>query len=172
MKKRNARLKNRIWTFLLLALFMSILSTGWSGCVKSSDPSLDGMEMVLVKRVVDGDTFITDDNRRVRLIGIDAPESVKPDTPPEPFGVEASAYLEELIEGEIIYMEKDISETDPYNRLLRYIYLEDGTFVNELMVEEGYATHVVFQPDVAYRELLWQAQERAKMEERGVWSEN
>lgn len=170
MKKRMRNTKNQSLVWLVMALLISFLSIGWSGCLKPSNPALEGMEQVTVRRVVDGDTFITEDNRRVRLIGIDAPESVKPDTPPEPFGVEASTYLEDLIEGEVVYMERDISETDPYNRLLRYIYLEDGTFVNELLLEEGYATHVVFKPDVAYREVFKQAEDRAKWEKRGLWA--
>jgi micrococcal nuclease len=159
------------WMIALLLVGL-LLSTGMSGCDRrvDADPSLEGMEQVTVKRVVDGDTFITNDGQRVRLIGIDAPESVKPDTPAEPFGPEASAYVKELMEGKVVFMDQDVSETDRFNRLLRYVYLPDGTFINELILEEGYAEHVVFPPDVEHRFQLKQAEDRARKARIGLWS--
>lgn len=148
-----------------------VLAISFSGCTLERDPNLEGMEQVYVKRVVDGDTFITGEGDRVRLIGIDAPESAIPDTQPEAYGPEASAFLEELIEGETVYMEKDVSETDRYDRLLRYVYLSDGTFVNEYIVEEGYAVHVVYPPDVAYEKQLEEAQGRAMALDVGMWED-
>ena len=86
-----------------------------------------------VIRVIDGDTIevaIDDRTFTVRYIGVDTPETVHPEKPVEWMGPEASAVNKELVEGKTVYLEKDVSETDKYDRLLRYIFLADGTFVN------------------------------------------
>jgi len=67
---------------------------------------------------------------RVRYIGIDTPETVHPTRGEEPYGREASARNKELIIGATVYLEKDVSETDRYGRLLRYVWLADGSMVN------------------------------------------
>jgi endonuclease YncB( thermonuclease family) len=125
-----------------------------------------------VSRVVDGDTIIVqllDDEYRLRLIGIDAPETVHPQLPVQCYGEEASAYLTELIEEKFVQVEKDVSETDRYGRLLGYIWLGE-IMVNEHLVREGYAFAVTFPPDVKYQELLQEAQEDARLNLKGLWS--
>lgn len=161
--------KRKLPLWMMMVLMVISIAMGWAGCDGQRDPSLAGMEETYVKRVVDGDTFITGNDERVRLIGIDAPESVKPDTLPEPYGPEASAYVKELLEGKTVYMDVDVSDTDRFDRLLRYIYLADGTFVNEKLLEEGYARHVVFPPDVAFEARLRDAENRAKSDGEGLW---
>src|SRR3990172_7201954 len=83
----------------------------------------DKREKVKVTRVIDGDTIELGDGRRVRYIGIDTPETVDPRKPVECFGKEAAAKNRELVDGKMVEMEKDASETDKYGRLLRYIYV-------------------------------------------------
>ena len=76
------------------------------------------------------------------------------------------------MEGETIYLEKDVSETDDYGRLLRYIYLEDGTFYNEKIVKEGYAFAGTYPPDVKYNEILQDAERFARKNNLGLWGES
>ena len=133
---------------------------------------LDNGKVVLVKRVVDGDTIELENGEKLRYIGINAPESVKPGSSIECFGKEASARNKELVEGKAVRLEKDVSERDRYGRLLRYVYLEDGTFVNEELVREGYAVASTFPPDVAREGIFRLAEKDARENIRGLWAEN
>ena len=130
------------------------------------------LEKATVKRVVDGDTLVISTGERVRLIGIDTPETVKPNSPVEYFGKEASAFSKSKLDQQTIYLEKDISDTDKYGRLLRYVYLADGTFFNLLLVREGYANAVSYPPDVKYGQVLRQAEKTARANEKGLWRLN
>jgi len=125
-----------------------------------------------VVRVIDGDTIeveIDTQEYRLRYIGIDAPETVKEDAPVEWIGPEASAANKALVTGKVVYLEKDISETDRYGRLLRYVFLADGTFVNGELVRQGYAQAITYAPDVKYQELLRALEREARDEGRGLW---
>lgn len=124
------------------------------------------------KRVIDGDTIeveVGGETYTVRYIGIDAPESVHPTEPVEWMGPEASWANQELVEGETVYLEKDVSETDRYGRLLRHVFLEDGTLVSAELVRLGYALVSTYPPDVKYQYLLLQMQAEARTAERGLW---
>ncbi|MDO8390717.1 MAG: thermonuclease family protein [Actinomycetota bacterium] len=125
-------------------------------------------------RVVDGDTIdvIVDGvEERVRLIGIDTPETKKPNSPVECFGPEASAYTESLLpEGTPLYLERDVEPRDPYDRLLAYVYLADGTFVNLQIVRQGYAQVLTIPPNVAHAEQFVQAAREAEAADAGLWS--
>ena len=126
-----------------------------------------------VVEVVDGDTIevrIDGTVYTVRYIGIDAPETVHPSEPVEWMGPEASVANRQLVEGRTVYLEKDVSETDEYGRLLRYVFLADGTFVNMELVRLGYAQIDTVPPDVRYQGLLLEAQREAREAERGLWA--
>ncbi|MFZ1654693.1 MAG: thermonuclease family protein [Candidatus Moraniibacteriota bacterium] len=123
---------------------------------------------VRVTRVIDGDTFEIEGGERVRLIGIDTPESVKPNTPVECYAVESSEYLKTLIEGKMVRLERDRTDRDRYARLLRYVYLGD-VFINEFIVREGYAESVSYRPDTARQATLDEAERQAKAESKGRW---
>lgn len=125
-------------------------------------------ERVRVIRVVDGDTIEIEDKRKIRYIGVDTPETVKPNSPVQCFGKNASDKNKELVADKIIEIEKDISDTDQYGRLLRYVYV-DGNFVNRLMVAEGFAYASTFPPDVKYAEEFRTAQHDAEISRRGLW---
>lgn len=129
-------------------------------------------EYFTVKRVIDGDTIELDNGKKVRYIGIDTPETVNPRKLVQCYGLEASSKNKALVEGKKIRLEKDITETDKYKRLLRYVYLEDGTFVNLLLVEEGYATSYSYPPDIKYQDDFIRAQDKAKEAGKGLWAEN
>lgn len=123
-----------------------------------------------VEEVIDGDTFIIDGGEKVRLIGIDAPET--PHSYKQRnfyFGTEARDYLEELIESREIKLEFDVEKRDQYGRLLAYAWLEDGLFINARLIEEGYAKVVTFPPNVKYHDLLNRMEDEARKNRRGLW---
>ncbi|MEI8096780.1 MAG: thermonuclease family protein [Candidatus Moraniibacteriota bacterium] len=127
-------------------------------------------ETFLVKKVVDGDTIELDNGEKVRYVGVNTPESVDPRRKVECFGKEASAYNKDLVEGKKVRLEKDISDRDKYGRLLRFVYLEDGTFVNELLVREGYAFVSTYPPDVSKQDIFRRAESDARNAQLGLWN--
>jgi len=125
-----------------------------------------------VIRVIDGDTIevnLEGSVYKVRYIGIDTPETVHPSQPVECFGKEASDKNSELVEGKIVRLEKDVSETDIYGRLLRYVWVGD-IFVNDYLVRQGYAYASTYPPDVKYADQFAQAQREAEENNRGLWA--
>lgn len=128
-------------------------------------------EAFLVRRAVDGDTIELDNGEKVRYIGINTPESVDPRRPVECFGKEAAEFNTELVEGKRVVLERDISDRDKYGRLLRFIYLEDGTFVNEALVREGYAFVATYPPDVSKQDIFRAAERQARDGKKGLWNE-
>ncbi len=126
-------------------------------------------------RVVDGDTIrvaLPSGEERVRYIGIDTPESVKPGSPVECFAKRASAFNERLVAGERVRLVRDVEERDRYGRLLAYVYRErDGLFVNAELVRRGYATVATFPPNVAHEGDFKRLANRARLSGRGLWSE-
>lgn len=122
----------------------------------------------IVTNVIDGDTFTIEGGKVVRMIGMDTPETVHPSKPVQCYGKEASAKTTELIEGQKVRLEKDVSETDKYKRLLRYVW-KDGVLINELLVKEGYAQSSSYPPDVKYQDKFVAAQKEARDSQRGLW---
>lgn len=132
-----------------------------------------GCEPAQLERVIDGDTFVaTVDGRdeRVRLIGIDAPELDASATEMRQLAVEAANRLTELLQGGAFCLERDVSERDRFGRLLRYVWRDDGTLVNEAMVAAGLAVVSTFPPDVKHvSSRLLPAQLAARSAGVGVW---
>lgn len=130
-------------------------------------------EQALVSKVVDGDTIELENGWTVRLIGIDTPETVDPRRPVGCFGKEASNKAKSLLSGKVVILQKDVSETDKYGRLLRYVFLpvEEGQllFVNDYLVREGFAKVLTYPPDVKYNEQFRQAETEARENQRGLW---
>lgn len=128
----------------------------------ASNPNPNRQE-AKVTRVIDGDTIEIEGGQRVRYIGMDTPETYKC------FYSESTAKNKELVEGKTIGLEKDVSETDRYGRLLRYVYVGD-IFVNEVLAKEGYAQVSTYPPDVKYQDRFLVAQTEARDNNRGLWS--
>lgn len=133
-------------------------------------------ELTKVLHVVDGDTIVIEGKKTVRYIGIDTPETKHPTKSFQCFGEEASIKNKELVEGKFVFLEKDVSETDQYKRLLRYVWLTDpnnasaeGIFVNDYLLRQGYAHASTFPPDVKYAQQFLQAEQEARNKQRGLW---
>jgi len=125
-------------------------------------------------RVVDGDTVeveVDGQREKVRLIGIDTPETKKPNTPVECFGPEASAFTTSLLpEGTPLLLERDVEARDDYDRLLAYVYrADDGLFVNLEIVAQGYANLLTFPPNVAHVDEFVAAARAAEAADLGLW---
>lgn len=120
---------------------------------------------LVVARVIDGDTIELQDGRKVRYIGIDAPEASRD----ECFAAEAKAANARLVLGQPVRLERDVSDTDRYGRLLRYVHAGE-TFVNVQLVAGGFARAVTYPPDVRHRDALRAAAAEAKAKRRGLWA--
>lgn len=128
-----------------------------------------------VKKVVDGDTIDVEKEggiTRVRLLGINTPESVDPRRQVECYGKEASAYLKDLLNGETVTLEMDESQDkfDRNGRLLAYVYLLNGEMVNKKIVADGYGYEYTWDNPYKYKTQFKNAQALAKKEKRGLWS--
>jgi micrococcal nuclease len=122
-------------------------------------------DTVTVTRVIDGDTIEIGTGQRVRYIGIDAPE-VHPVT--EICGIEALQTNRRLVEGKRVRLERDVSDTDKYGRLLRYVYVDD-VLINAELVRLGMARATVYPPDTRYQALLEQLEKGAREAGWGMW---
>ena len=126
-----------------------------------------------VKRVVDGDTLLLEDGQRVRLIGIDTPETKRPDFPVEPLGPEASQFTTALVGDGQVRLEFDRERLDQYHRLLAYVYLPDGRLLNEEIIRAGFSQAQLQYP---YRSDMKQrfreAEEEARSARRGLWADH
>lgn len=127
-----------------------------------------------VIKVVDGDTIdvsINGQTERLRLIGINTPETVDPRKAVECFGVEASNKAKSVLTGKKVLLGADVTqgERDKYDRLLRYVFLEDGTNFNLLMIKEGYAYEYTYDTPYKYQSQFKQAQKEAEMAKAGLW---
>ena len=139
------------WLLAIILLFLLLC-----GC--SSLP-----DTVRVIRVIDGDTITVEGGYRVRYIGIDTPELL------EAFGQEAWQANCELVEGKVVRLERDVSETDKYGRLLRYVYMDD-IFVNAELVRQGMAEAKAYPPDIKYQDYLEELEQEARRTGRGMWA--
>ena len=137
------------------------------------DPPKDAVP-VRVQRVTDGDTFVATvkgRRERIRIIGVDTPESVDPRRPDEPFGEEASNFAKHHLDGATVRLAGDAEPRDRYGRMLAYVWLKDGTFWNALLAAEGYAQQLTIPPNVTYADLFRRLVGEARRESRGLWAE-
>ena len=132
--------------------------------IAAADSILQG-DTVSCTSIIDGDTIRLEDGETVRLIGIDAPELSQPG------GEMSRLYLAHLILGKKITLEKGYEDRDKYNRLLRFVYI-DNVCVNEEMIREGYAEARYLSPDDPLREYYIQLEIQAEITRAGLWSDN
>lgn len=137
---------------------------------------------ILVKRVIDGDTLELANGERVRLIGIDTPEvheskklykdaerSSQDVGAIKKMGQRAKDFTKSLVEGKTVSLEFDVEKYDIYKRLLAYVYLKDGTFVNAEIVRQGYASLMTFPPNIKYAETFHKLYTEARQQKKGLW---
>lgn len=172
---RLGRRRHISWLALVLAAFILLGQYyGWfdalNGDAESYQPGL-----YRVSRYIDGDTIVVDMNghdETIRFVGIDTPETHKPDTPVQCYGPAAAAHTKAVIAdaGGKVRLSSDALSTnrDRYDRLLRYVYLPDGTNVNELNVAQGYAFYYPFFPFSKSAEFA-KAEQQAQAANRGLW---
>lgn len=149
-------------------------TVGWEGQSQTIVISSAEKQETTVSRVVDGDTIEVDWNgtkEKLRLIGVDTPESVHPDaTRNVEEGKTTSAYTKEQLEGKKVWVELDVEERDRYGRLLGYVYQENGMMYNVQLMAEGYAQTATFPPNVRWVELFKSLQTDARDAQRGLWA--
>ena len=119
--------------------------------------------------VDDGDTVLLSDGRRVRYTGINAPEVAHEDRPAERFGLEAKDINRKLVFGKEVRLELDCEKQDQYGRVLAYVFLQDGTFVNAALVKWGHAYCLFRRPNIKYDSLLLRLQREAMAKRAGMW---
>ncbi len=145
----------------LLALFPAPVTS-------QGDPAV-----VQVVRVIDGDTIqvccIARKREKVRYIGINTPETKHPTKEVEYYGQEAAEANGKLVEDKTVILTFDVEQRDRYGRLLAYVFLEDGTFVNAWLVENGYAMVMTIPPNVKHQELFLKLQREAREAGRELW---
>jgi micrococcal nuclease len=155
--------------FAIAAIAIAILALGGGKLVGATRS-----DAARVVRVVDGDTVVVrtaGHDERVRYIGVDTPESVKPGTPVQCFAKAASAENRRLVEGQEVRLVGDAEARDRYGRMLAYVYRKrDGLFVNAELVRRGYAKPMTIPPNVAHALELRRLAMTARREGRGLWS--
>jgi micrococcal nuclease len=134
-----------------------------------------GLSRAQVVRVVDGDTVdvtVEDGEERVRLIGLDAPETHSPREPVQCFGADATRRAQQLLDGQDVFVELDPTQgvRDRYGRLLGYLWLADGRLFNLEMVAEGYAFEYTYDRPYKYQAEFQQAERDAQAQQGGLWS--
>jgi micrococcal nuclease len=156
----------KLATLLVLA---AVAALGGNALLDRGEAVGDGTARV--ERVVDGDTIVLAGGARVRYIGVDTPESVKPGTPVQCYAKAASHFNERLVEGQRVRLRYDAERQDRYGRTLAYVYRQrDGLFVNAELVRRGYATTLTIPPNVAHADDFRQLSREARRAGRGLWS--
>jgi len=156
--------------FLVVLLFVSLFIS----CNSRQDrDELAGF--LRVTKVVDGDTFWVDDGSekglKIRLIGVNTPETVHPQKPVEFFGKEASDYVKGILTNQKVRLEFDVNLVDRYGRTLAYVYLKDGTFLNADLIIKGYGQAMTVPPNVKYSEKFVELEKKARQAKVGLWKE-
>lgn len=124
--------------------------------------------LIKVTRVIDGDTIVLENGKVLRYIGIDSPET-RGRKGMECYAMEAENANKKLVLGKQVRLEKDVSETDRYGRILRYVFV-GKIFVNEYLVKEGYAKAVSYPPDIKYQDKFRKAEKYARQNNKGLWN--
>ena len=166
---RRFRWERTVWGAVLLLTLI-----GYRLIVAPSrlpDVSFDPSEQHFVERVVDGDTLLLKGGVRVRLIGVDTPESVKPNSPVEPLGLEAAEFTRSQVEKRTVRLEFDRERRDRYQRILAYVYLGD-TLLNEELIRAGFSrAETRFPYDSGMKRRFINAEKEARHAHRGLWAD-
>jgi len=152
MVNRLHKISSVYIVFLLLVVFLSISYA----------------QTYVVQRVVDGDTLLLNNGERVRLIGADTPETKHPRKPVQYFSIEAYQFTKQMVEGKDVRLEYDWQRRDRYRRLLAYVYLIDGTFLNAEIIKQGYGFAYTRYP-FKFMEEFRLYERQAREQKKGLW---
>lgn len=167
--------KSHGWVGLLIVVVLSALSAaqqlGWVGAREVAVENQPGLYSV--SRFVDGDTIAVNMNgktEKIRMIGVDTPETHKPNTPVQCYGPAAAAFTKNSLTNKKFLLVSDSKSTDRdrYDRLLRYVVLTDGTNFNQRLIEQGYGFYYPYFPFTKSSDFV-ASQELAKSANRGLW---
>ena len=175
---RPIRLRRRSWQAMLLAVLLALIGA-WRHWCPDSPPSASSGDLDAtahrVVRVVDGDTLIVmlaGEKERVRLIGANTPETVKPDWPVEPWGPEASQFTKKFLAGGAVRLEFDGPRRDKYGRTLAYVWVGDR-MLNEELIRAGLAhAEMQYHYSEAMKSRFRRAEAEARAAHRGIWTKN
>lgn len=171
-ERSSSACNNLIVTTVIVATVVALLTSGLAGC--SNDRGDGPTTSAVVEQVVDGDTIdiqVGGAVERVRLIGIDTPESVARSVPVQCFGREASEALTAVLPvGTIVTISRDVEARDRYGRLLLYVHrAADGLFINRWLIEAGLADALNYEPNLTYATEFTRLSERAAAAGVGLW---
>ena len=152
-------IKLKIWRACLTLALAAILLI---------NTSLFASDFYTCTRVVDGDTIVVEKIGKIRLIGVDTPETKHPRKPVEYFGKEASNFTKRMVEGKKVRLKYDWQRKDRYGRVLAYVYLKDGTFLNAELIKQGYG-HAYTRYPFKYLEQFIKYEKEARENKRGLW---
>jgi micrococcal nuclease len=159
-----------IGSAVLIALALAAIAYASFPGPGESEPGSEAAGTARVVRVIDGDTVILAGLGSSRIVGVDTPETVKPDTPVQCFGPRASAFSKHVlgVVGRVRYRVA-LEPVDAYGRSLVYLWLPDGRFFNAMLIRRGLARTLPFPPNTRYAPLLQRLAERAARRGRGLW---
>lgn len=169
---------SKLITFLIIVIALTVYDNFFGNNLNNNLPEKIPNNFYKVLSVVDGDTIkveINDTKETLRLIGLDTPETVDPRKVVQCFALEASNKAKEILTNKNVRLEADSTqgERDKYNRLLRYVFLEDGTFYNQLMIAEGYAHEYTYDSNpYKYQTDFIAAERQARELKKGLWNPN
>lgn len=169
MKRRKNCFK-RLLILCITFVFSIVLTSAQIEEIQSIPDSLLELEQVRINFIYDGDTVRANTGELIRLLGVDAPEMNWEEGEPEFYAREAFEYTKENLLGQLVYLEYDEVKEDKYGRTLAYLFLADGSFFNEKLLEEGYARLLLIPPNLKYSDKLKEAEAEARNAGRGIWS--
>jgi micrococcal nuclease len=155
---------------LLLVVAAVAVSRWWYGGEESPQPEVLSEGVYQVQRVVDGDTLLLANGARIRLIGADTPETVKPNTPVQPWGPEATEFTKRFVAGGEVTLRFDRERKDRYERFLAYVWVGEE-MLNEELIRAGLAkAEMNFRYSASMKTRFRRAEEEARAARRGIWS--
>lgn len=184
MNKRTLRQIQAIAVVLVSLVYLGLrsLPTHNKAAAVQTEKSYGGF--YYVDRVVDGDTLKLSDGSRVRLIGVDTPEVHYSDkllrdarksgrelSAIQTMGKKSSDFTRTLVAGRKVRLEFDVEKRDRHNRLLAYVYIDDGKFLNAAIISEGYGQVMTVPPNVKYSDLFLELEKEARRSRKGLWGE-
>jgi micrococcal nuclease len=162
------------WLWLITSIGFAALLVAF---FDPQDAAVIAPDQEYVQRVVDGDTLLLGTGERVRLIGVDTPETKHPNKPVEHFGKEAAGFTKRMVEGKLVRIEYDPlaggpEHQDKYKRTLAYVFLQDGTHLNAEIIRQGHGFAISSTPPFKYQNEFRGLEREAREQRRGLWASN